>query len=37
MISYEIIIKLLQLNNIHKKHNDQVNKFEKLHKQVKAY
>ena len=36
MISYKIITKLIQLHNIYKEHNDQVNKFKKLHEQIKA-
>ena len=36
MISYKIITKLIQLQNIHKEHNDQVNKFKKLNEQIKA-
>ena len=36
MISYKIITKLIQLHNMHKEHNDQVNKFKKLYEQVKA-
>ena len=36
MVSDKIITKLVQLHNIHKEHNDQVNKFKKLHEQIKA-
>ena len=37
MMSYKIITELIQLHNMHKKHNDQVKKFMKLHEQIKAY
>ena len=36
MISYKIITKLIQLHNVHKEHKDQINKFKRLHEQIKA-
>ena len=32
----KIITKFIQLHNLHYEHNDQVNKFKKLHEQIKA-